>query len=119
MKKLSDFKDNEGIVVASRVLAVIMDMLSNQKNMEQQHERSPVKMFSAFMENSPDKMREIFAILSEENPNEYHCDGAQALANMLLLANDPVVVSLFTSQSQTRGATASGSASENTEDKQM
>ena len=115
MKKLSDFKDRDGIVVASRVLGVIMDMLSDQRNLAQRNEESPIKMFTAFMEHSPDKMREIFAILSEEDPTEYHCDGAEAMVNMLLLANDPVVISLFTSQGQMRGATPSGSVSENTQ----
>lgn len=115
MKKLSDFKDGEGIVVASKVLGVIMDILSDRRNMTQKDEKSTVKMFTTFMENSPDKMREIFAILSEQDPKEYHCNGAEAMTNMLLLANDPVVISLFTSQSQMRGATSSGSAMESAE----
>ena len=112
MKKLSDFRDGKGIEVAANVLAVIMDILSDQKNMAMRHEQNPVKMFTAFMSNSPDKMREIFAILSEVDVSEYHCDGAEALTNMLILANDPVLVSLFMSQSQMRDATSSGSASE-------
>lgn len=114
MKKLSDFKDGKGIEIASRVLAVIMDILSDQRNMAQKGESNPVKMFSAFMENSPEKMKDIFAILSETDPKEYHCNGAEALTNMLLLANDPVIISLFTSQSQMRDATSSGSAAEST-----
>ena len=113
MKKLSDFKDSEGIVIASKVLSVIMEILADDRNMEQKGEKSPVKIFAAFMGNSPDKMREIFAILSEENPADYHCDGAEAMTNMLLLANDPVVISLFISQRQREGANSSGSASEN------
>lgn len=113
MKKLSDFKDGKGIEIAARVLAVIMDILSDQRNLAQKGERNAVKMFSAFMENSPEKMKDIFAILSEVDPKDYHCNGAEALTNMLLLANDPVIISLFTSQSQMRDATSSGSATEN------
>lgn len=112
MKKLSDFKDGKGIEIAAKVLAVIMDILSDQRNLAQRSENNAVKMFSAFMENSPEKMKDIFAILSETDPAEYHCDGAQALTNMLLLANDPVIISLFTSRSQMRDATSSGSAAE-------
>lgn len=119
MKKLSDFKDGAGIVVASKVLSVIMDILSDQRNMKQQGETNTIKMFTAFMGNSPEKMREIFAVLSEKEVEEYHCDGAEAMANMLILANDPIVISLFASQSQTRGATSSGSVSETTEVQQM
>ena len=116
MKKLSDFKDREGIVVASRVLAVIMDMLADKRNFAMKGEDNPIKMFTTFMENSPDKMREIFAILSEKDARDYHCDGAEAMVNMLLLANDPIVVGLFTLQSQKGDAISSGSASGNTEE---
>jgi CHASE3 domain sensor protein len=119
MKKLSDFKDAAGIVVASKVLAVIMDMLSDKKNFELKGEENVVKMFTAFMANSPDKMREIFAILSEKDVSDYHCDGAEAMANMLMLANDPIVVGLFTLQSQMGDAISSGSVSENTEAQTM
>ena len=116
MKKLSDFKDGKGIEVAARLLEIIMDILADQKNLEQKGETNPVKMFSAFMANSPEKMREMFAVLSECDPAEYHCNGAEALTNMLLLANDPVLISLFISQSQMRDATSSGSVSGNTGD---
>lgn len=116
MKKLSDFKDVEGIVAASKVLAVIMEMLSDKRNFSMKSEKNPVQMFSAFMGNSPEKMKKIFAILSETDPESYHCDGAEALANMLLMANDPIIVGLFTSQSQRGDASSFGSVSENTEE---
>ncbi len=116
MKKLSDFKDKEGIVVASRVLAVIMDMLADKRNFAMKGEDNAIKMFTTFMANSPDKMREIFAILSEQDVRDYHCDGAEAMVNMLLLANDPIVVGLFTLQSQKGDAISSGSVSGNTEE---
>ena len=116
MKKLSDFKDTQGIVVASKVLAVIMDILSDKRNLAMNGEQNAIKMFTAFMEHSPNKMREIFAILSEKEVNDYHCDGAEAMTNMLLLANDPIVVGLFTLQSQKGDAISSGSVSEITEE---
>lgn len=112
MRKLSDFKGVDGIVVGAKVLAVVMEMLADQRNMAMKDEESTVKMFTSFMANSPDKMLEIFAILSEKDPAEYECDGAEAMANMLTLANDPVMISLFTSQGRKRDATASGSAME-------
>ena len=116
MKKLSDFKDAQGIVIASKILSVIMDILADKRNMAMSGETNVVKMFTAFMGNSPEKMCEIFAILSEKDAREYHCDGAEAMANMLILANDPILVSLFTWQSQTGDANSSGSVSENTEE---
>ena len=116
MKKLSDFKDSQGIVVASKVLAVIMEILSDSRNLALKDEKNAIKMFTAFMANSPEKMREIFAILSEVDKKDYHCNGAEAMTNMLLLANDPIVVGLFTLQSQKGDANSSGSVSGSTEE---
>lgn len=116
MKKLSDFKDEKGIEIAAQVLSVIMDILAKKENKKPSEAKSPLAMFSAFMQNSPKEMRKIFAILSEEDPEKYTCDGAQAMLNMLVLANDPILVSLFTSQSRAGDATSSGSASENIEE---
>ena len=111
MKKLSDFSGEKGIRIAAQVLSRIMRVLGNARNLELAGERNPVLMFTAFMENSPKEMQEIFAILSEKDPDTYECDAAEAMTNMLILANDPIVVRLFISQRQTGGATSSASAS--------
>ena len=116
MRKLSDFRDEKGIEIAAQVLAIIMDILSNKENMDHTTAKTPLAMFSAFMQNSPKEMRKIFAILSEKDEKDYTCDGAEAMTNMLILANDPILVGLFISQGQTGDATSSGSASENTEE---
>lgn len=114
MKKLSDFKGEKGIEVAADVLEVCLDILADKKNMEQKNEKQPIKMFSSFMKNSPENMKKIFAILSEIDPAEYDCDGAEAMTNMLLLANDPIMLGLFLSPSQSAEGENSGSGSENT-----
>lgn len=119
MKKLSDFKDERGIEIAADVLAVCMEMLTDPRNMAQKEEKSPFKMFSAFMRNTPAKMMQIFAILSEQNPESYHCDGAEAMTNILIMANDPIIMSLFLSQSQTGDAKSSGSAMASTEEQKQ
>ena len=116
MKKLSDFTDEKGIEIASEVLSVILEMLADKRNQAQEGEKNKFKMFTAFMRNTPDKMKEIFAILSEKDAKTYHCDGAEAMTNMMILANDPIILGLFTSQSQKGDAKSSGSASESTEE---
>ena len=116
MKKLSDFTDEKGIEIASEVLSVILEMIADERNRAQEGEKNKFKMFTAFMRNTPDKMKEIFAILSEKDVKTYHCDGAEAMTNMMVLANDPIILGLFTSQSQTGDAKSSGSVSENTEE---
>ena len=116
MKKLSDFKDEKGIEIASEVLSVIMEMLADERNRSQEKEKNRFKMFTAFMKNSPEKMKEIFAILSEKDAKSYHCDGAEAMTNIMIMANDPIMLGLFLSQSQTGDAKSSGSVSGNTEE---
>ena len=115
MKRLQDFQGNEAIVVAAKVLGVIIDILKDPKNAVLKGEKNGVVMFTTFMQNTPEKMKQIFAILSEKEPAEYTCNGTEAIFNMMVLANDPIIMSLFTAQSQKRDATSSGSASENTE----
>lgn len=115
MKKLAEFKGRDGIVVASKLTGIIMTILANKKNQAMNGEKNPLKLFTAFTENNPDEMMEIFAILSEKSTEEYTCDGAEAMTNLLTLASDPLIVGLFISQGQTRGATSSVSASENIE----
>ena len=115
MNRLSDFKGEKGVMIAAELLPVIMDILAIKENQEQKGETNAVKMFSAFMKRSPKEMMHIFAILSEEDPETYTCDGAEAMANMLILASDPILVGLFISQRQMGDATSSGSASESTE----
>ena len=64
MKKLADFKNEEGIVVASKILPIIIEILSVEKNRESENEKNPLAMFSNFMKNSPAEMKRIFAIIS-------------------------------------------------------
>lgn len=114
MKKLSDYEGEKGIEIAAHILGIIMEMLADARNSAQKAETNPIKMFSAFMANSPNKMKEIFAVLSETPCKDYNIDGAEAMKNMLILANDPVIVGLFISQSQSGDAISSGSVSVST-----
>lgn len=115
MKRLSDFKDSDAIIVVAKLLPPIMEMLVDPENKKLKDEKNGFKMFSGFFKNSPDKMMEIFAVLSECDPEDYHCDGVDVIQNIMTLANDERLVELFTSQGQKGDATSSGSALENSE----
>lgn len=119
MKKLSDFKDEKGIEVAAEILEIVMVILADDRNAAMKGEENAGKMFATFMKNSPAEMRHIFAILSEEDPATYHCNGAEAMSNMLIMTQDPILVGLFISPSQMGDATSSGSAQENTEGQEI
>lgn len=113
VKNLADFKGADGIVVASKLFSIIMTILKDQRNLALKDEKNPLILFSGFMEHSPNEMLKIFAILSEQDPETYTCDGSEAMLNMLKIANDPMLMSLFISQGQKGEAKSSGSASEN------
>ncbi len=115
MKKLSDFKGVDALVTAAKVMGVLVRILSQEENKDAKAD-NVAKLFWQFAENTPQEMMEIFAILSEKDPETYACDGAEALANLKDLANDPAIAGLFLSQRQTGDATSSGAASANTKD---
>ena len=116
MKKLSDFKDEQAIVVVAQLLEPIMTILTNPENRKFKDEQSGFKMFSGFLANSPQAMMQVFAILSEKDPENYHCDAIEVTQNLMTLVSDSRLFELFTSQGQTGDATSSGSASENIEE---
>ena len=114
MKRLSDFKDENAIVVVAQLLEPIMTIVTNPGNGKFKDEKNGFKMFSGFLSNSPKAMMDIFAILSEQDADNYHCDGVEVTKNLMTLVSDSRLLELFTSQGQTGDATSSGSASENT-----
>lgn len=109
MKKLSDFEGAAGVEKAADILCLVMNILANPKNSDKAEKETVLETFTRYMKNSPDEMMKIFGILNEKE--NYTCNGDEALVNMLDLASDEVIVLLFLSQSQKRGATSSGSAS--------
>lgn len=116
MKKLSDFKDEKAIVVVAQLLEPIMTIVTNPDNGKFKDEKNGFKMFSGCLANSPKAMMQIFAILSEQDTETYHCDGVEVTKNLMTLVSDSRLIELFTSQGQTGDATSSGSASENIEE---
>ena len=112
MKRLSDFKDEEGVAVVAKLLNPIANIVTNAKNAKANKE-APIAFVASMLENSPKDVMEIFAILNEVPPEEYHCTGASLMGDTIKLASDAELMALFGLQSQTE--TSSGSASESTE----
>ena len=115
MKKLADFKGTDAIRAAAKVLGILSRILSDERNKDAKAD-NVMGLFLQFAENSPNEMREIFAVLSEQDAKTFQPDGAEAFACLKTLANDPAIAGLFLSQRRTGDATSSGAASENTKD---
>lgn len=110
MKRLSDFKDADGVAVVAKLLKPIGELLMSAKGMKYE---TPLEFISNLLEKNPKAIMAIFAIMHEVPPDEYHCSGASLMADTLTLASDVELMELFGLQSQTK--TSSGSVSESTE----
>ena len=113
MKRLSEFKNEEGVRVIAKLLQPVFRIGQKVKDIPRPVGMTAIELVSIWLENCPEDVIEIFAILSETPVEEYECNGASIMANTLKLASDTELMELFGLQSQTQ--TSSGSASETTE----
>lgn len=114
MKRLSEFENEQGVIVVAKLLQPIARIVANASKIDR--EKSAIEFVGSMLENNPRDTMEIFAILSETPVEEYHCNGASLLGDTVKLASDKELMALFGLQSQT--PTSSGSASETTEGQQ-
>lgn len=112
MKQLSEFKNEDGVIVVAKLLNPISRIVLKMKEDGKRPEGSAIEFLSGVLEDSPRDIMEIFAILSEVPIEEYECNAASLLLDTIKLAADKEFMSLFGLQSQT--PTSSGSATENT-----
>lgn len=113
MKRLSDFKDTEAVSVVAKLLKPIGEIIMSAKGLKY---NTPLEFVTGVLEKSPKSVMEIFAIMNEVPPNEYHCTGASLMVDTMTLASDAELMELFGLRSQT--TTSSGSVSESTEGQQ-
>ncbi len=116
MKQLSEFKNEQGVIIVAKLLAPISRIVLSMKDNGKKPSGAPIEFISSLLAENPEDIMEIFAILSEVPPDEYECNAATLLKDTVTLASDKEFIGLFGLQSQT--PTSSGSASVNTEDHQ-
>ena len=114
MKQLSEFKNEDGVVVVAKLMNPIYNMVSVLRGKGLKPEGTPIEFLSKALSECPKHVMEIFAILSETPVEEYECNGASLLMDTVKLASDKEFMSLFGLQSQT--PTSFGSVLESTED---
>ena len=95
MKKLSEFTEDKAFAVIADLMEPIVEILKVPENREIQG-KTRFSMFAGFLKNSPDAMRKIFAILSEEDPETFRCSAAQIARYTMQLISDDDFISLFT-----------------------
>ena len=110
MKRLSDYKNQDGVKIVGRVLAPISRIVTNQK-MKEVYKQGPMAFASAICEHCSDDIMDILSTLSGEE--EYTCDGASVLKDVIYVFTDPEMLRLFGLESEIRPL--SGSVWENIE----
>lgn len=106
--RLSDFKDEKAIEIVAKLLVPIGNIAANAKNFDARS-KGKLAFASALLQNNAKDVKDIFAILNEVEPGEYHTNAASVLMDTLEMLNDPALLELFGLQGQT--SASSGSAS--------
>ncbi len=110
--RLSEFKDEKGIEVVAKLLVPIGNIASNKENGDAK-DKSILAFASSILQNNKRDVMDMLAILSDNDPANYHCTAATVLMDVLNMVSDPELMELFGLQRQTPAS--SGSASETTE----
>ena len=111
MKQLSEFKNEQGVVIVAKLLNPITRIVMKMKDEGKKPSGSPIEFLTSMLEESPKDIMEIFAILSETPVEEYECNAASLLMDAVKLAADKEFIGLFGLQSQTPTSSGSVSAS--------
>lgn len=120
MKRLSEFKDESGIILVSRLMLPIGRIVQNKAVLDARtaaktegRTLSMLELASVMLSNGAKDVMEMLALLNETEPEEFHCNAATVLSDVMQMFSDPDLGTLFGLQSSTPAS--SGSASENTE----
>ncbi len=104
--RLSDFKDEKAIEVVAKLLPRIASIVSKKENAAAA-DKDPAAFASAILANNAKDVKDMFAILNDINPVEYHCTAASVLKDTFELLGDPDLMELFGLQRQTVTSSAS------------
>lgn len=120
IKRLSDFEDEHAIDVLADLLEPATAIISNPevaKVADKVDDGIKGKMVfaKAMLKHNRDAVLEILAILSDTEANDYHCNAATVIKDLLHLLSDEELLTVFGLRQKKSDAESSGSATENTE----
>lgn len=110
--RLSDFQDEKAIEVIGKLLPPIVRIAQRKENAEAR-DGSMASFAAAMLQNNAADVKEMLAVLNDEDPASYRCNAATVLRDVMVMISDPELLALFGLRSESTAS--SGSASENTE----
>lgn len=118
--RLSDFKDEHAIDVLADLLEPAAAIISNPEvakvaNKVDDGIKGKMEFAKAMLKNSREAVLEILAILSDTPAEEYHCNAATVIKDLLDILSDEELLTVFGLRQKKSDDESSGSAMENTE----
>ena len=88
--RLSEFKDEKAIEVVAALLGPISRIAQNKENQEARGEGKSMMDFAiAILKNNATDVKDMLAILADEDPGKYHCSAATVLRDVFHMISDP------------------------------
>lgn len=118
--RLSDFKDERAIDVLADLLEPASAIISNPEVAKVAGKvddglKGKMIFAKAMLKNSKDAVLEILAILNDTPVDEYHCNAATIIKDLLDILSDEELLTVFGLRQKKSDDESSGSVTENTE----
>ena len=118
--KLTEIENEQALDFLADVIDPIAKIMSDEKVEKMNKAQKPVLTMASYILKSHKKeVIEIVAMMHGENPATYRFNTVSLLHDVVDVLNDPDVLSLFSLQGQMMEDEHSGSATENTEEKEQ
>ena len=120
MRLLSEIKGEEAIDVTAEIVGILSDMFGNKEVQKMRKEKKTLSdIFSYVLKHNRKDVVKMLSLLDGSTQKEYlnKTNMATLLHDIDVMIGDPTVKELFMLQSQSADSVASGSVTEDTQDK--
>ena len=113
--RLSEYKGEEALDILADLLEPASELFGDKEFARVYRTGNALKATQYALKNHKKEVIRMLAIMEGENPDNYQPGLLTIPVRLLELLNDPDLVSLFTSQGQSKDKTSSGPVTVNTE----
>lgn len=118
--KLSDYKDEEALDLLADIIEPASEIFGDKRiAVILKNNEAPMKAIKIAIKDHKKSVIAIMAAIEGVDVKDYHCNVFTLPMRLLDILNDEDLMSFFSSQGLTEEASSSGSATENTEEKEQ
>lgn len=118
MKKLSEYKDEEALVLLADLIDPITDIVGDKEVVSAFRKKGKLHGAKLAIKKHTKSVFKCLAILEQVPVEDYHCNIITLPKTILDIINDTDLIDFFNSQSQQMDAESSGSAMGSGEEKE-